>query len=371
MIRKTVIVTCLLAATAVAGLWANSYRVHVKDVPAVPHPAELEQDPGCARSRDTYDAQLIDPAGVVRISQTGSHLHQAFGPYRSIHVDSFLGRLVFTYSSEAVLRLPPNPVKERRHELGAFAYRHWRETPGEWSWSSTTSPYPSPVRLVGPMTVTGHRIRMPYWFFVVLLACYPAVALFRGPVKAFARRRNGFCGRCGYDLSGLPDATCPECGLGFDRNRQERNHRRWEKRAAHAAEWFRGYQRSRVRRVVATVALVACVMTGLLWAGGICRVTFKSPTLRFDLARGHLIFTRYARPIPDDGASPVGTGDNGWSVGPLGEFATIWRPYPLLSGSTIYVPVWPVTLLSAVPVGLIYRPVYRWRWRREFTKVNA
>ena len=36
-----------------------------------------------------------------------------------------------------------------------------------------------------------------------------------------ARRRRGHCRKCGYNLTGLPEPRCPECGRGFDRRDTE------------------------------------------------------------------------------------------------------------------------------------------------------
>lgn len=92
-----------------------------------------------------------------------------------------------------------------------------------------TEPYDKPgvaeaeKRLVGfyfkKTTVgMGDRIRLatgvggPVWAASGLLAAYPALALYRGPVQRRRRRRAGACTCCGYNLTGNTSGICPECG---------------------------------------------------------------------------------------------------------------------------------------------------------------
>lgn len=61
----------------------------------------------------------------------------------------------------------------------------------------------------------GWHLTIPLWAAVVLLWAYPAIALIRGPVRRWRRRRRGLCETCRYDLSGLTERRCPECGTAF------------------------------------------------------------------------------------------------------------------------------------------------------------
>ena len=45
-----------------------------------------------------------------------------------------------------------------------------------------------------------------------VLAMYPTIALIRGPLRRWRRRRKGSCLKCGYDLTGNVSGLCPECG---------------------------------------------------------------------------------------------------------------------------------------------------------------
>lgn len=58
-----------------------------------------------------------------------------------------------------------------------------------------------------PSVVSGS---LPLWI-PLLLAAAPTVMY----IRAGRRRRSGLCPACGYDLSGAPSATCPECGTAL------------------------------------------------------------------------------------------------------------------------------------------------------------
>jgi hypothetical protein len=66
---------------------------------------------------------------------------------------------------------------------------------------------------------SGSRLRFckfPLWAPAALFACYPTVGLIRGPVRRYGRRQRGRCVRCSYDLRGLREPRCPECGTPFE-----------------------------------------------------------------------------------------------------------------------------------------------------------
>lgn len=70
--------------------------------------------------------------------------------------------------------------------------------------------------LVGPTpnapTVQISFVRAPLWLPVVLLLVFPAVNLFRGPVRRRNRLKRNQCPECGYSREALPAPRCPECG---------------------------------------------------------------------------------------------------------------------------------------------------------------
>ncbi len=65
-------------------------------------------------------------------------------------------------------------------------------------------------------TQWGTLISFPLWALFVLLAIYPAVVLYRGPLRRRRRRAKMQCVACGYDLTANVSGICPECGMDLD-----------------------------------------------------------------------------------------------------------------------------------------------------------
>jgi len=69
----------------------------------------------------------------------------------------------------------------------------------------------------GPALDVTRVLWIPCWAPVVLFSAWPVFAFFRGPYRRAKQGATGFCSRCGYNLTGLVEPRCPECGTAFDR----------------------------------------------------------------------------------------------------------------------------------------------------------
>ncbi len=56
------------------------------------------------------------------------------------------------------------------------------------------------------------RLEFPCWAVFLLTSAWPVIAFIRGPWRRSGRRVRGLCLRCGYNLTGLVEPRCPECG---------------------------------------------------------------------------------------------------------------------------------------------------------------
>ena len=74
------------------------------------------------------------------------------------------------------------------------------------------------IRWYKAIDATGQIVRldvdMPLWLALASLASYPTIAFIRGPLRRYRRRKRGLCLTCGYNLTGLIEPRCSECGTG-------------------------------------------------------------------------------------------------------------------------------------------------------------
>ena len=75
--------------------------------------------------------------------------------------------------------------------------------------------------LLFTMTVLRLQTWGRLWSYTALAVAL--IAIFYLCEKTVLLDRRAFtCKRCGYDLHGLPESRCPECGTGFDPGERER-----------------------------------------------------------------------------------------------------------------------------------------------------
>ena len=73
------------------------------------------------------------------------------------------------------------------------------------------------VDTVPPYDIFQRGLLVPRGFFFFTFAAYPTIALIRGPLRRWRRRRKGLCIRCGYNLEGNVSGVCSECGEAVER----------------------------------------------------------------------------------------------------------------------------------------------------------
>ena len=84
---------------------------------------------------------------------------------------------------------------------------------GGWFFVENKATYTIWWRLPTWLQSTKGYLIIPLWIPMILVGMPCAVAWWR-VLRRFA---PGHCSKCGYNLTGLPDPRCPECGTGFER----------------------------------------------------------------------------------------------------------------------------------------------------------
>ncbi len=60
-------------------------------------------------------------------------------------------------------------------------------------------------------------VTVPLYAPLAVFAAYPVIALVRGPLRRYRRRKRALCGACGYDLTRNESGVCPECSTEVER----------------------------------------------------------------------------------------------------------------------------------------------------------
>ena len=71
----------------------------------------------------------------------------------------------------------------------------------------------------------GSTLSIPLPWLSLLLLAYPsclACWFLRGPRRRLSRHRHGLYAACGYNLTGLREARCPECGQPMEQTTMPR-----------------------------------------------------------------------------------------------------------------------------------------------------
>ncbi len=186
MIRKAVILVLTLATIGTAGIGAVSFRLPIAETWEPPTVA-------CKVFRSTSVTSRVRLArGIMSVRFCLLVDRQIIIPRRRVDMGGL------------TVRIETISPQTRPSVRGGFSLMPVRgDTPEERE----------EIRhLRNHNLVRVEVVRLPVWLPSILFAAYPAFAFIRGPLRRYRRRKKGLCIKCGYNLMGLPEPRCPECG---------------------------------------------------------------------------------------------------------------------------------------------------------------
>ena len=176
-------------------------------------------------------------------------------------------------------------------------------------------------------------------FALPTVPMFLALAAFalRRSIRRYRRRKHDQCTNCGFDLGGLPDWTCPECGRP-DLIRRARL-RRWARRAG------------TVLCIVIVLGSIASLYGYVAYFGPSGKVSNWVFAINSCALKVHF--------DPEWGLPP---GFMGWHCRRASAVSADWAPrivrnVPSQGSFTVVVPFWVVLLAAGIPTA--------WLWRRD------
>ena len=213
--RRVLLVVSIVFAFAAALLWAGSYLDplprwryfgdHFAFVTGVDE-SDLDSLFGTPPPGHGALAKRLDALIDKRIDEWGR-------PEKYFSIEITRERVAFRYYTAD---LPSgSSVSPAWHEFALFEFGQDRvEVP------NVVSPLLRRLRsMISPSAATGgleRTVILRLWSLVILFGIWPLWCFFRGPVRRARRRAAGCCPPCGYNLTGLSEPRCPECGTEFD-----------------------------------------------------------------------------------------------------------------------------------------------------------
>lgn len=198
-IRRAFLIACLGGFLLTAALWlltpaSPSFRFLASSKPDV-----MQRGPW-------FDIVLV--AGRIKIFaawrgqwQSSNHMDIHSSEWTQTH-----DRSVYFSSSS------PN-----RFELSMLGFSTWLSslplvlTDAQCEVGATVGPCPR-------QSANRHLLflEIPFWMLLILVAAYPIISLLCAPRRKRGwRLEHGLCLKCGYNLAGLTEPRCPECGTQF------------------------------------------------------------------------------------------------------------------------------------------------------------
>ena len=188
-IRRSALVVFALGAVLMPGVWAISYTGLHMDL----NRRLLKNTPWLS-SRNKYAAFVL-----------GRRLFA----YSSLEIWAHDGLLEFSYTSPLATGIT---VATQEFEMGGFRWQQGARPTIRFCGTGMLTPTPAKLGALGTTNELASILQVPCWFIFILVSGWPAVAFVRGPYRRARRLADGCCLKCGYNLTGLVDPRCPECG---------------------------------------------------------------------------------------------------------------------------------------------------------------
>ena len=210
ILHRGTVLTLTLLSIATSALWVGS---HVR----FPSDWNLSSEHAgvVAKSRREKVAELLNALNAGTIQEKMDQLRKAqaetgMRPDWHLGVEVLPGELAIRYFTADIPAGQGGPP-QRLSVVGVALEQEMVAFPTV----SVASPL---LAAAQPRNMLGleRSLVVKTWIVVLLLMAWPVWRFFRGPARRARRAAAGCCRRCGYDLTGLTEPRCPECGGDVD-----------------------------------------------------------------------------------------------------------------------------------------------------------